>query len=318
MMGRPTVVVTGAGGFVAPWVIREFRASGYDVRGVDRARLIGGDQNENVRANLADPEAARLALSDLPESTVGIIHLAAYSHVGKSWDSPAAVFDANVTAAVNLFAAAAKVLPGRRFLFISSAEVYGRMNPEELPFDESTVPTPATPYGVSKLVAEHCLQSLAAHSELELVIARPTNHTGPGQSSQFAVPAFARRVAALERGDIDAIPHGNLETRRDFLDVRDVAHAYRAIFEHGECGQAYVVSSGRSWTMRSVLESLCRLAGVEPRLEASPALYRSTDILDVRGSSERLYALTGWEPPFQLEATLADVLAEAREQYVAR
>lgn len=312
---RPTVVITGAGGFVAPYVIREFRAAGYRLILLDRNELDPQEGDEFIRVDLLDADKVGSIFTKISAEIHGVIHLAGYSHVGQSWDDITGVFQANVVATANVYGAASRFVAGdQRFLFVSSTEIYGAVSAEHLPVRETTRPNPYNPYGISKHTAEELLRKLSSHGGMPVYFARPVNHTGPGQSTRFALPAFAERVAAIERGSIQVMGHGNLESRRDFLDVRDVARAYLAIFRQGQPGVPYVVSSGVSWKMRDIVEKLFELSGVEPVMEADPKYFRTRDIHEFRGDSYLLYQHTGWEPKIPFEITLADVLADARNR----
>ena len=143
----------------------------------------------------------------------------------------------------------------------------------------------------------------------DAVVVRPGNHTGPGQSPQFAAPSFARQVLAAKRGEISAIRVGNLDSVRSFADVRDIVRAYRLLLERGVSGGVYNAASPANVRVGEVLDRLRALAGCDAPVETDPALWRPTDAcpeLDV----SRLRADTGWAPAFSLDDTLRDLLAE--------
>jgi GDP-4-dehydro-6-deoxy-D-mannose reductase len=137
---------------------------------------------------------------------------------------------------------------------------------------------------------------------------RPFNHIGPGQSPNFFVPALAKRIVEARRSGTRSLPVGNLTTRRDFTDVRDVVTAYRLLIEQGESGGVYNVCSGRDVAMSDVAGQLLELAGADLTLETDPALLRPVDVPVLRGSAALLRSATGWEPRIPLATTLADVL----------
>ncbi len=145
---------------------------------------------------------------------------------------------------------------------------------------------------------------------------RSFNHTGPGQRREFVVPALATRVLAVANGDAADVPVGNLDVRRDISDVRDVVRAYRLLLEGmvkqalGGGGSVVNVSSGRSVSIRQVLEELCRLAGVEPTLRVDPLLVRREDAPEIRGNHALLTRLTGWQPAWTFDQTLASVWSD--------
>jgi GDP-4-dehydro-6-deoxy-D-mannose reductase len=142
-----------------------------------------------------------------------------------------------------------------------------------------------------------------------VIVVRPFNHIGPGQSPNFFVPAFAKRIVDARRSGERSLRVGNLTSRRDFTDVRDVVASYRLLIERGEAGTVYNVCSGRDVAMSEVAAELLELAGADLTLETDPELLRPVDVPVLRGSAARLQAATGWEPQIPLATTLADVLS---------
>ena len=194
-----------------------------------------------------------------------------------------------------------------RVLLASSGYVYGECDPDR-PATEETPPAPIGPYAWSKWRMERVARE-ARQPPVTLHIARAFNHTGPGQDARFAVPSFARQIAAAERRGTEALLRvGDLTPRRDFLDVRDVARAYRLIMTHGTEGGVYNIASGTAIGMQQVLEILATLARVPVRPEPDGARLRPAEVQVSVGSAARLREATGWRPEFALERTLADTL----------
>jgi GDP-4-dehydro-6-deoxy-D-mannose reductase len=194
-------------------------------------------------------------------------------------------------------------------LVVSSAEVYGVVAPDDLPLREDAPTGPATPYAASKLAAEaFALQAWRGYRQPVMVV-RPFNHIGPGQSPNFAVPALAKRIIEARKSGATSLRVGTLTTRRDFTDVRDVVVAYRLLLEHGAPGEVYNVCSGRDVAISEVAAQLLELAGASLELVTDPALVRPVDVPVLRGDAGRLQAATGWTPSIPLATTLADVLA---------
>jgi GDP-4-dehydro-6-deoxy-D-mannose reductase len=149
---------------------------------------------------------------------------------------------------------------------------------------------------------------------LDIVRARPFNHTGPHQPADFAIPNFARQVAAIERGEMPAVLEtGNLLVQRDLTDVRDVVEAYRLLLEHSRAGEAYNIGSGQSYSMQTVLDRLLNLSGVQVEVRQRAELLRPTEQAVARVDSRKLRCQTGWKPSYSLDQTLADTLAAWRE-----
>jgi GDP-4-dehydro-6-deoxy-D-mannose reductase len=194
-------------------------------------------------------------------------------------------------------------------LLVSSAEVYGNAGDDETPVSEERPAAPATPYGRSKAAAELA----GARDDLDIVIARPVPHTGPGQSEDFALPSFAGQIARIEAGQAPpVIKVGNLAARRDYSDVRDVADAYARLLHLTGGPRLFNIATGTAHEMSSILERLLALATCEIAVEVDPSRMRPADIPLLVGSAERLGEATGWRPTRSLGETLADVLDAAR------
>jgi GDP-4-dehydro-6-deoxy-D-mannose reductase len=242
-----------------------------------------------------------------------VYHLAARAHVGESWAEPGRFLADNLDLALNLLEAVRAEAPGATVVAVASGEVYGA--PAVLPVDEDAPLRPQNPYAVSKASADLLAGFYADAHGLRVIRARPFNHAGPGQKPTHAIASFSRQAAeAAERGD-DPIPFrtGNPDTRRDYTDVRDVVRAYRLLAERAEPG-IYNICSGGSTSAREILELLAAGAGAALAHEVDPALLRAHEVMEVRGSPDRLRAATGWEPEIPLERTLADTVAWWREQ----
>ncbi len=287
-------LITGGKGFVGQWLAAHLEDSGDEVAVID------------IETDVADGDAVRRVMADVRPDAV--YHLAAMTHVGESWENPSQVLRVNVLGTAEILAAARSLEGPVRVLVVSSAEVYGVVTPEQLPLDEDTPTEPASPYAASKLAAEAvALQAWRGFGQ-PVVVVRPFNHIGPGQSPNFFVPALAKRIVEARRSGARSLSVGNLTTRRDFTDVRDVVAAYRLLIERGASGTVYNVCSGRDVAMSDVAGQLLELAGAELTLQTDPALLRPVDVPVLRGTAGRLTAATGWEPRIPLATTLADVL----------
>lgn len=293
--------VTGGRGFVARWLRRHLESEGDEVLGAD------------AEVDVTDPAAITDALVEARPDAV--YHLAAFTHVGRSWDEPARVFAINAAGTLNLLQAARACPSPPRVLLVASAEVYGQVKADELPLTEESPLAPVSPYAMSKVAAEFA--GIQAHLGygVPVIRARPFNHIGPGQSPEFVVSALARRLVEAARSGAPSITVGNLSARRDFTDVRDVVRAYRLLVAGGgQAGGVYNVCSGQDVSIAEVADKLVALsrgAGHHPPvgLVADPALVRPVDIPVLRGDPRRLHMATGWEPAIGLDETLRDVLA---------
>ena len=289
------VLVTGNKGFVAQWLLRHLVARGDQVAGAD------------AEVDVTDGPALREAVTAAAPDA--ICHLAAQSSVGASWTGQTVTYEVNTLGALNVIEAAGACSRPPRVLLISSAEVYGRVSLEELPVREDHPFAPLSPYAASKAAAELVGLQAWLGRGLEVVRARPFNHTGPGQRLDFVVPALARQVAAAAASGSRVLETGNLEARRDITDVRDVVRAYRDLLERGAPGEVYNVCRGEAVSIHEVARRLLALAGVDLDIVVDPARMRPADVPELRGDVSHLRAATGWVPEIPLDQTLADVLA---------
>ncbi len=263
--------------------------------------------------DITDPPLLLAAVRDAGPDA--IYHLAALTHVGQSWEEPLRVLEVNVIGTGAVLAAARECGTDPKVLVTSSAEVYGAVtDPACLPLTEDSPTAPLSPYAASKLAAEAlAAQARIGHGQ-RVITVRPFNHIGPGQSTNFAVGALARRIVDAERRGASSIPVGNLSARRDFTDVRDVVRAYRMLIEAERPADLYNVCTGRDVSIRELADSLLRLAGTSLELETDPALVRPVEVPRLQGDPGRLVDDTGWKPEVTLEETLANVLDFWRAQ----
>jgi GDP-4-dehydro-6-deoxy-D-mannose reductase len=288
------VLVTGSKGFVAGWLLAHLEALGDQVTGLD------------AEVDITDAPALTDAITGAAPDA--ICHLAAQASVDASWKDQTATYAVNTFGALNVLEAALACNRPPRVLLVSSSEVYGRVQPEDLPIREDQPLAPASPYAASKAAAELIGLQAWLGRGLEVVRVRPFNHTGPGQRPDFVVPALAKQVGALARSGRGVLETGNLEARRDLTDVRDVVRAYRALLESGAPGEVYNVCRGEAVSIHDVARRLLALAGVEAEMVVDPARIRPVDLPELRGDPTRLRAATGWVPEIPLDETLAAVL----------
>ena len=334
-------LVTGALGFVGLHLVRDLLATGRTVTGLGRQpdgvpppSRIGGFQRATGtggvgtrfegqagtftyhEADLLDRAALARAL-DAAQPGV-IYHLAAQSSAAESFAAPHETINVNLLGTLNLLEAV-RALPaaGRPLLVVAgSAEEYGPQPEGSAPLTELTPLAPVSPYAVSKAAQTLLCRQYHQSYDLPVVIARPFSHTGPGQHPRFAFPSFARQIAAAEAGRGPAeILTGNLDTVRDFLDVRDVVRAYRAVAARGNRGETYNICSGTALTMAEGLRILVAAATVPMTVRRDPARERPSDTPWLVGDNRKLRAGTGWRPESGTDSALLDLLNEARKEF---
>jgi GDP-4-dehydro-6-deoxy-D-mannose reductase len=229
--------------------------------------------------------------------------------VGGSWQQPWTTYELNIQCQLNLLEALRRWCPRCRTLLVTSNEVYGLIQPEDLPIDEDTRFRPNSPYGVSKIAQDMmALQYWYSH-RLPTVRIRSFNHIGPGQSDDFAASAFARQIAEIEAGlRTPVVLVGNLEAKRDFTDVRDVVRAYWLAICHGEPGAVYNLGSGTSRPVRWLLDTLLSLTPAHVSVETDPSRLRPSDVPESVCDNRCFVATTGWHPEIDLRDSLRDLL----------
>ncbi len=312
-------LVTGAYGFVGRYLLDQLRREGVEALGCGGPHDHGRPAIETryLTVDLADIETLRYALQTCRPTV--IFHLAAQAFVPQALQTPIETYEANVMGTARLAEAIRDYAggPPPRVVFTSSGEVYGARAPTDYPLRETLDLRPVNPYGASKAAAEAILLGEASSLGLDIVITRAFNHIGPGQDERFVVASFAAQLARIAAGGPPQLLVGNLETARDFLDVRDVVRAYIALARDGESGQVYNVCSGRAVTIRDVLRELIAIARVPVEVREDADRKRSADIPLSVGDPGKLRANTGWESHIPLVRSLHDIYAAAQER-VAR
>ncbi len=303
-------IVTGASGFVGKYLRAHLLEQGDSVVGLD---AIGSD--EVLAVDITDPVATRTAFLESRSETEEnvIFHLAAISHVGESWDAPLRTWNVNLLGTLHVLAAATEI-GAHRVIVIASSEVYGTVAASDCPLVETQAIRPTSPYGASKAAADIAALQAFLSGALPTIRVRSFNHTGPGQSPAFLLPALAQRIADAERIGDSSIPVGNLDAIRDVSDVRDVVRAYRLLATSGVPGEAYHVCSGVGHSVRELAEMMLDSSSTVRSLEVDPALVRAVDIPVLIGSNAKLRNDTGWEPTISLSETFGNLLAAAREK----
>lgn len=287
------VMLTGATGFVGRYVRQLIPCESLE--------------DDGERVDMRDARAVASAVARIePEA---VIHLAAQSFVPASFDDPKTTFDINFYGTFHLLSALKSIGFAGRMVYVGSGDVYGLVPEDALPVRESTPLRPRNPYAVSKVAAEALCYQWSQTQQFEVVMARPFNHIGPGQSERFAVSDFARQVVQIRRGLRQPVLHvGDIGVTRDFTDVRDVVRAYESMLHRGVQGTAYNVCSGTERELRAIIRRLCELAGVRISMVQVEDRMRPAEQRRICGSADLLYRDTDWKPEIPLDKSLADLL----------
>lgn len=319
---KSKVFITGIAGFAGSYLAELLLSEGYQLFGLVAPR----EKTENIRHLIRDIRLERFDI--LKREKVSrfikrvrpqyLFHLAAISSVGQSFRNERLTYDVNFTGSLNVFEAACAVKGNiKRLIFISSADTYGIFKPKGKTLTESQPFNPVSPYGISKAAAERLACYYLANYSLPVVIIRPFNHTGPRHSENFAVPSFCKQIAGIEAGQLrPQIQVGDLSTRRDLSDVRDIVRGYYLAALKGRSGEKYHLCSGRSVAIRAVLNKLLKMSDARIKVSVDKNRFRKSDIPVLRGDSTKAQKELGWQRYYTLDRTLKDALQYWREKVI--
>ncbi len=309
------VLITGVTGFAGNYLAEHLLLTKkYDISGTYffKESLSNVERIESklnlIKADLSDEKNVFKIIESVSPSI--IFHLAALTSPADSFRDPTTTLTNNISLEINLLEAVRKYnLFSTKILIVSSADIYGMVKKEDLPIDEETPLMPTSPYSVSKIAQDFLGLTYFLSYKLQIVRVRPFNHIGPRQSANFVVASFAKQIAEIEKGRKDPILHvGNLESKRDFTNVKDMVRAYDLAIEKGKCGEAYNIGSGISYKMSDILNKLISMSSSKIKIEKDEALFRPSDNPDLTCNADKFTKLTGWRPQISIETTLKDTL----------
>lgn len=293
-------LITGSQGFVGGYLRSELEENGYEVFGLD----IHGD--DTLCVNLLDSRALEECLIKVQPDI--IIHLAGQANVSLSWKIPQKTIEANLLSTVNLMEAVRKIDSSIRLLLIGSSDEYGNLGDRGVCVNEEMRLCPQTPYAVSKCAQEDMARVFVRAYGLQICMTRSFNHGGAGQREGFLISDFAAGVAKVEKGIQKSVPVGNLEAKRDFTHVKDIARAYRLLAERGTAGEVYNVGSGKTYSARDILNRLINMANCPISVEVDPGKMRPNDTPVLSCDHSKLTKETGWNPLYDMNQILIDTL----------
>ncbi len=294
-------LITGISGFVGPYLAKELKKHKYDVFGLDRTGGLITDKIKIEKCDLLDKENVFEVINEIKPDFV--FHLAGFSSVKDSWDKPELCKKINVEGTRNLLDAIMKAKLNPKILIITSAEVYGK--PKKLPLKETFTLSPESPYAKSRVEQEKLLLN---YKNLDWIVSRSFNHTGPGQQPIFVIPEFAKQLAEIKlKKSKPKIFVGNLKAKRDFSDVRDVVAAYRILLEKGKSHEIYNVCSGKSYVVKSLLSRMIKMSGKKVNVVVDKDKFRPVDIMDLKGDNKKFKKL-GFKFKYSINKTLKDSL----------
>lgn len=308
----PRALITGASGFVGPYLIEHLLEEGYDVTGCvhgPKASLPEGCRK--VSLDVTDRETTQSVISEAGADEV--YHLAGLTRPASGQVEE--FYRVNFHGALNLLEAVCEHTPQAGVLLVGSAYAYGK---GEHAVRETQPLEPVNHYGVSKAAADLLGYSYALQG-LRVIRARPFNHSGPNQSPDFLLPTLMQQFSEIRAAKREPSIHlGNLESIRDFSDVRDIVRGYYLALQRGRGGEAYNFGSGRGVSVGELFELVRWEAGVEAELAVEPSRTRATDIPFLVADVSRAHKQLGWEAEIPLEKTLRDMLEAARQKPATR
>jgi GDP-4-dehydro-6-deoxy-D-mannose reductase len=295
------VLVTGYSGFVGSHLVSLLLDEGYVVIG------LSNNGNQNIKHENFTPVSCDITNKSKVEEVVNkyapqhIYHLAGLAK--PNTDQTQEFYDVNFYGALNVLEAAKK--SGSKVLLISTAYVYGT---SKASITENHNLGPVNHYGVSKAASELLGNTYSLEGQ-EVVVARPFNHTGVGQITSYLVPSLLKQIHDINAGLTEPIIQlGNLDSVRDFTDVRDVVKAYVLLMNKGVSGEVYNISSGKGTSVQELFDLVCELANKPLKLEVKNFLKRKTDISYLVGNPSKINEQIGWYPEIPFAQTLKDIL----------
>ncbi len=316
------VLITGTEGFAGSHLVDHCLSQGDDVwgtcyPGAKTTNLANHLDQITLRVgDLSHPDFIRSVLRETRFDV--IFHLAGITFLLDAQKEPARTYEINLLGGIHLLEAVRTQSPQTRVVLASSAEVYGPVKPAELPITEKHPFAPHNIFAAGKAALELATHPFIQLYGLHVVIARPFNHTGPRQRADFVCSTFAEQIARVELGAEPVVKVGDLSPKRDFSDVRDIVRGYRLLALHGVSGEAYNLAAGKSETEENILNTLVQMARVKVDVRQDPNRVRQTQVMDVRGSFEKMQAATGWTPEIPLTKTLRDLLNWHRDSLAAQ
>lgn len=304
------VLITGITGMIGKHLAKVLHEKGYEVAGISRATSASRYVTEKLfykhfKGDIVDAKFLRMVWNEWQPDLV--YHLAAQAYNGESWKAEDTTYQLNIQGSRNVFETHMAITPKARMVPACSSAEYGFI-PHDNPINEDVTPLrPITPYGVSKAAMEMMARQFHYNYGMDIVLPRLFIHVGPDHPPVTALQNFARQMASVKLGlQEPVIRVGNLESARDFVDVRDGVRALAMLAEKGVSGEVYNQCTGRAWSMKESLDLLIKISGVKVDVQTDPALFRPSDEKLLLGDPSKIEAL-GWKAEIPFEKTLNDI-----------
>lgn len=303
-------LIIGGAGFVGGYLIRELVNSGYEVHAtcLPNETVIDGAKCQSHILDILDKDAVVSVFNEIQPDFV--FHLAAQSSVALSWKNPQITADINVKGSINVLEAMREAKKSdMRLLLIGSGEEYGFIRDGACPISEDEKLKPGNIYAATKVCQAMIGEIYFRAYNLDIILVRAFNHSGPGQLPMFVISDFCRQIAEIETGRRNAeMSVGNLFAKRDFTDVRDVVRAYRLLVEKGVSGRTYNVGRGKAVPIQDILDKALSMAKCSISIKQDAERMRASDIPIIEPDVSRILTDTGWKAEISMEQTIHDTL----------
>ncbi len=306
-------LITGITGFVGSHLAELLLAKNHEVWGTVRwrSRTDNITQIKNkiklIEADVRDAYSIEKAIKQVEPDV--IFHLAAQSFVYSSFHAPQETLTTNIIGTVNLLESVRSSKLNPVIQIAGSSEEYGLVKPNEVPIKETNPLRPLSPYGVSKVAEDMLAYQYHKSYGIKTIVTRAFNHEGPRRGEVFVTSNFAKQIAEIEKCLKEPIIHvGNLESSRDFTDVRDMVKAYTLAVEKCTPGEVYNICSGKDWKIKEMLDKLLSMSKVKIEVKQDPTRMRPSDVEILLGDCTKFKEKTGWKPTIPFEQTLEDTL----------
>jgi GDP-4-dehydro-6-deoxy-D-mannose reductase len=314
------VLITGIAGFVGSHLAELLLEKGEEVFGI----CLACESLENIEDIKKDLHLTNCDITDFDQLSKvikrinpdEIYHLAALSSVGKSFAHSLNTIETNVRGTLYLLEILRNAKKETRILIVGSSDMYGIVKPKDIPITEEKPLLPISPYGTSKAMCDLLAYQYFKSYGVQAIRVRAFNHTGPRQGMGFVVPDFASQIAKIEAGILPPVMKGgNLSSKRDISDVRDIVRGYQLLMKKGKAGEAYNICSGKAYSIKNVLKVLIFLSKKKIRVGVDEKKNRPAEIPVLAGDNSKIKRTTGWKPEISIEKTLEDTLNFWRRKY---
>ena len=304
-------LITGANGFCGRHIADVLEPGDNIVYGISRRipndLIVAHPNIKYEECNLIDHASVFEMLRNIKPDC--IFHLAAESSVATSWKSPINIMNNNVLSQINIFESIRELELSTRIVVACSSEEYGLIRQSDIPVTETCCFNPVSTYAVSKVAQDMLAYQYYKSYSMDILRVRSFNLTGPGRPPMYALSSFAKQISEIEKGLVkNTIFVGNLNVKRDFTDVRDAVKAYYQIALKGKAGEVYNLCSGKTRSLKHLLEYMISISSAEIKIKIDSAKFRPSDLPVMIGDNTKMKTEIGWTPEIDIQDTLKDLL----------